>query len=127
VPNSGQIKVAVVDDDESLCRSLARLLRAHGLESSTFPSAEIFLEADPADFDCLVLDLQLGGASGVELQHSLSKGLTSPPIIFITAHDDPAVRQQALDGGCAGYFKKTDPGEAIVNRIREAVATRSQA
>lgn len=120
------IKVAVVDDDESLCRSLARLLRTHGVESTTFPSAESFLEVGPGGFDCLVLDLQLGGASGVELQRSLRGAKLHPPII-ITAHDDPAVRQEAVVGGCAGYFLKTDPGETIVARIREAVAAHLEA
>jgi CheY-like chemotaxis protein len=66
------ISVAVVDDDENLCRSLGRLLRAAGIQPSTYASAEAFLgDTKHPQFDCLVLDIQLGGMSGIELAQRL--------------------------------------------------------
>ena len=63
-----QIYVAVVDDDENLCRSYGRLLRAADIQPVTYPSAEAFLaDTKRPQFDCLVLDIQLGGMSGIQL------------------------------------------------------------
>jgi FixJ family two-component response regulator len=115
------IRVAIVDDDESVCRSLGRLLHVVGLESAGYPSAEAFL-ADEArsTFDCLVLDIQLGGMSGMELQKRLVAERLPVPIIFITAYDNPGIRIEAERRGCAGYFRKTDPGVEIIAAIRNA-------
>jgi len=116
------IYVAVVDDDESACRSFSRLLRAAGFQSVTYGSAEALLEDDKRPrFDCLLLDIQLGGMSGLELSLRLAAVRDLTPIIFVTAHDDPEMRSQALASGCAGYFKKTDSAEVILEAIRRAV------
>ena len=118
------IYVAVVDDDESLCRSLGRLLRVAGLQPITYLSAEAFLgDTKHPQFDCLVLDVQLGGMSGIELQRRLVGQGNPPPVIFITAHDDPEARVQAQAAGCAAYFRKTDSGNEIIEAIRGAVGT----
>lgn len=118
---SNVVYVAVVDDDASLCRSFSRLLRAGGFQPITYASAEAFLEdVKRPRFDCLLLDLQLGGMSGLELSRRLAAVKDSTPVIFITAHDDPEVQSQARAGGCAGYFKKTDPGQMVVDAIRRA-------
>src|SRR5215471_12880489 len=103
--------VAVVDDDTSLCRALARLLAAAGIQSRCYASAEAFLEdRQKRAPDCLILDLQLGGISGFDLQRELTTQGRSVPIIFITADDSPEAREQALCAGCEGFFLKTDPG-----------------
>ena len=116
--------IAVVDDDESVCRSFARLLRTAGFQTVTYLSAEALLEdAKRPHFDCLVLDIQLGGMSGLELRRRLAEVKDSTPVIFITAHDDPKVRAQALACGCAAYFRKTDPGEQVLDAIRRAAGT----
>jgi len=116
--------VAVVDDDPSVCRSFSRLLSAAGFQPVTYPSAEAFLEDGKRPcFDCLVLDIQLEGMSGLELSHRLAAVKDSTPVVFITAHDDPAVRAEALAGGCAGFFSKTDPGVGIMAAIRKAITT----
>lgn len=113
--------VAVVDDDESVCRSLGRLLRTAGFQPVTYPSAEALLEDTKRPrFDCLVLDIQLGGMSGLELKRRLTAVKDSTPVIFITAHDEAEVRSEALACGCAGYFRKTDSGEQVLAAIRLA-------
>jgi FixJ family two-component response regulator len=116
------IYVAVVDDDESLCRSFSRLLRTAGFQPVAYPSAEAFLEdTKRPHFDCLVLDIQLGGMSGLELSRRLAAVRDATPVIFITAHDDPEVQSEALARGCDGYFHKHDPGPLVMEAIWRAV------
>lgn len=116
------IYIAIVDDDESVCRSLGRLLRAARFQTISYPSAEAFLsDTKHPKFDCLVLDIQLGGMSGLELSHRLVAVQDSTPVVFITAFDDPEICAQAKASGCAGYFRKTEPGADIVATIRRAV------
>jgi FixJ family two-component response regulator len=81
--------IAVVDDDASVRKSLGRLLRGAGFGVETFESAEAFLAraAGPRP-DCLVLDVSLGGMSGLELRAELTQTGIRIPIVFITAHDD---------------------------------------
>jgi len=114
-----QTRVAVVDDDVSLCRALSRLLRAEGMSAVTYHSAAAFLaDADQPAFDCLVLDIQLGGMSGIELHRQLNATGPTPPVIYVTAHDEPGTREEAQAAGCVAYFSKTDPGEAVLQAIR---------
>jgi len=112
--------VAVVDDDESVCRSFGRLLRAAGMQPITYDSAEAFLaDAKRPQFSCLVLDIQLGGISGIELARRLVDVGVRTPIVFITAHDDPGARRAAEALGAA-YFRKTDSGKEVLDAIRKA-------
>ena len=111
--------VAVVDDDESFCRSLGRLLRAAGMQPITYASAEEFLsDRKHPVFDCLVLDVHLGGISGIELGQRLVAEGHDAPFIYVTAHDDPDTRALAEAAGCAAFFRKTDPGAAVLDAIR---------
>jgi FixJ family two-component response regulator len=117
------VYVAVVDDDESLCRSLGRLLRAAGIQPVTYASAEAFLaDTKHPKFDCLVLDIQLGGMTGIELGQRLVAEGGHAPFIFITAHDDPAERAKAEAAGCVAYFRKTDSGADVLDAIRRTAA-----
>jgi len=112
--------IAVVDDDESMCRSFGRLLRAAGLQAVTYDSAESFLaDRKHPQFGCLVLDIQLGDMSGIELARRLWVAGGRTPIIFITAHDDPEARDAAAALGCAAYFRKTDSGKEVLETIRK--------
>lgn len=114
--------VAVVDDDESVCRSFARLLRIAGYQPVTYPSAEAFLDdSRRPGFDCLVLDLQLQGISGLELSRRLAAVNDATPVIFITAQDNPNQLAEVEASGCAGFFRKTDPGSAILEAIGEVI------
>ena len=118
----GEITVAVVDDDVSLCKALHRLLRGWGMQAVTYPSAEAFLEdVHPPRLDCLVLDIQLGGMSGFQLQQELQASGSRLPVIFITAHDETETRDRALKTGCVAYLRKVEPGETLREAILRAV------
>jgi FixJ family two-component response regulator len=117
--NAAPLYVAVVDDDESFCRSLGRLLRAAGMQPITYASGEAFLEdRKHPQFDCLVLDVHLGGMSGIELGRRLADEGRSTPFICITAHDEPETRAEAEAAGCAAFFRKTASGADVLDAIR---------
>jgi FixJ family two-component response regulator len=116
--------IAVVDDDESICTALARLLRASSYQVKTYASGEALL-GDPAhrDLNFLVLDVQLQGMSGFELRDRLAAEGMLPPIAFITAHDEPASRERAWKGRCVAYLRKPFPGERLLDAIRTTFAS----
>jgi FixJ family two-component response regulator len=115
--------VAIVDDDESMCRSFSRLLQQAGFHPVSFTSAEEFL-ADPLreHFGCVLVDIQLAGISGLELHRALLARGVRTPVIYITAQDDPAVVEEALTSGCAAFFRKTDAGPDIIAAIRRVTS-----
>jgi FixJ family two-component response regulator len=115
--------VGVVDDDESVLRSLARFLRAAGMQPITYSSAEDFhADVNRPRFDCLVLDVQLPGMSGIDLRNQLAKEGVAIPVIFVSAYDDPQARDEAMTGRCLGFFRKSDAGNEILDAIRQAVS-----
>lgn len=117
-----KINVAIVDDDESFARSLERLFRAAGFESQIYPTAETFLAAIPFPHpDCLVLDIHLGGMSGLDLQRRLGELGNLSPIIFVTAHEAPQVRDEAEQGGCSAFFRKPVPGKMLIEAVKQTV------
>jgi FixJ family two-component response regulator len=120
---SKRIYVGVVDDDESLLRSLARLLQQAGYQAITYSSAEEFL-ADPlrTHFGCLLVDVQLGGMSGLEMHGKLAAQGIRTPVLYITAFDNPLARAQAVKLGCVGYFRKTDAGFDILEAVKRVTA-----
>jgi FixJ family two-component response regulator len=121
VGSSQNIYVAVVDDDESHCRSMSRLLRAERMQPVTYLSAEAFLaDSKRPRFDCLVFDVQLGGMSGIELHQQLTASGSTIPVIYITAYDEPTTREAAHAAGCAAYFRKTAPGTDVLAAVRRA-------
>jgi len=121
--SNSPIYVGVVDDDESVCRSFARLLRAAGIQPVTYTSAESFLaDTKHPQFGCLVLDIQLGAMSGIELAQRLAAEGGHIPVIFITAHDDPEARASAEAVGCVAYFRKTASGSEVLEAIRKVAA-----
>ncbi len=119
-------KVFVVDDDASVRVALGRLIRSAGLEVETFVSAEDLLETWPSDSaGCLILDVQLPGLSGLELQSKLAASGSTVPIVFITAHDDPDARTQALNGGAAEFLEKPFDDEALITAIHTAIEAKT--
>jgi len=118
--------IAVIDDDESLRRSLGRVLRLMGFQALTFSSAENFLaDAARKHFACLLADIQLGGMSGIQLLEKLAAQGDHAPVIFITAHENEHTRSQASRAGCAGYFHKSDSSADIVDAVKRIVAQRA--
>jgi FixJ family two-component response regulator len=81
-------RIAIVDDDPGVRRSLTRLLRASGFDVVTFGSAEEFLEGTPTSVRCLVLDVQLGGQTGLDLYDQPEECGRGVPVVFITSHEE---------------------------------------
>ena len=121
-----KVYVGIVDDESSICSSLSRLLRLEKFEPVCYSSAEAFLADEKApQFDCLLLDIRLGGMSGLELFRLLAARKNHPPVLFMTAYDDPEMRIQAEALGCVGFFSKTSPGAEIVAAMRRAFPSAS--
>jgi FixJ family two-component response regulator len=113
--------IAIVDDDHGMRISVERLLNAYGFATKTFASAEAVLESmGEADIACLVLDINLGGMSGVELYRRLVSCDAAIPTIFMTAIDDETMHN-ALRSGCVAYFRKPFPGRCLVDAIKAAI------
>jgi len=114
--------VFVVDDDQSTRESLSNLLRSTGLNVQTFASAREFLTNPRPDApSCLVLDVQLPGFSGLELQQELAKGHAPMPIIFITGHGDIPMTVRAMKAGAIEFLTKPFRDEELLNAIAQAL------
>jgi len=114
--------VGVVDDEPGVLTGLKRILNASGLGAETFLSAEDLLSrGSPADLTCLVIDINLGGMSGIELRRRLAADGWRLPVIFITARDDEATRREAMNAGCAAYLGKPFPGRVLIDAIASAI------
>ena len=116
-----KIRIAVVDDDPSFLRAQDRLLHAAGLEPRTYPSGEALLAERPRpELDCALLDIWLGTMTGFELARKLAAEKWRVPVIFMTAHDDPAARAQAQHLGCVAYLRKPFSVHTLLEAIRQA-------
>jgi FixJ family two-component response regulator len=114
--------VFVVDDDDSVRRSLSRLIRSAGWRVETFPTAKSFLEYTPPNRPgCLVLDLQLPGMSGLELQRSLVEAGRDIPIVFITGHGDVPSSVRAMKGGAVDFLQKPFDDQELLDCIARAL------
>jgi FixJ family two-component response regulator len=116
-----QQTIAIVDDEPNMLRALSDILQAHGFETADFSSAEDWLArgaSTPPDF--LVLDVHLGGISGIELQRRLRDAGSTLPIIFMTAWDDEGVRARAQQFGCIGFLRKPFSPRQLVEIIERA-------
>ena len=110
--------VTIVDDDPAVRNSLRNLLESFGLRVRAFSSAEDFVTYRRAsDGTCLILDIQLPGMNGLELQHHLSNRRTPISIIFITAHGEDNVREQALLDGAAAFLSKPVSSKELLDAV----------
>ena len=117
--------VAVVDDDASVRRALRRLLQSAELRVLTYASATEFLDTGVSSApDCLILDIHLGGMSGLELLSRLRELEHNLPVLIITAHDDAQTREAAAQAGCAAYLRKPLDAKVL---LEEVVATMKRA
>jgi FixJ family two-component response regulator len=120
MPIPGQV-VAIIDDDPAMLKGIERLLQASGYTPEAFSSAEAFLErASATEATCLVLDIHLGGISGIELRRRLSASGSKLPVIFITAVDDAATHQKASEAGCVAYLLKPFRARELIKAIRQS-------
>jgi two-component system, LuxR family, response regulator FixJ len=120
--------VFVVDDDESVRGSLRFLLRAAGLESRAFGSAQEFLAAyDPVQPGCLVLDVRMPGMSGLELQQELNIRGAILPVIFITGHGDIPMAVEAMQHGAHDFLQKPFRDEDLIERVHRGLAKDAKA
>jgi FixJ family two-component response regulator len=110
--------VAVVEDDSACRTALGRLLRAEGFETALFESAEAYIEHPPAPSPiCVIVDVQLPGMSGIDLQRRLRADHDAPPVIVTTGNRDGGIREHAERNGCAGFFWKPVDGDALLAAI----------
>jgi FixJ family two-component response regulator len=118
-------RIAIVDDDESVCRAVRRLLRSLAMDAETFNSGQQFLDLIDAmpsfQPDCLILDVQMPGMNGLEVQQRLIKNGNKIPVVFITAHDELGVREKALAAGAVAFLRKPFDDELLIKTLREAV------
>jgi FixJ family two-component response regulator len=113
--------VIVVDDNSGFLKSVARLLTVHGFAVRSFTSAEALLDNnDIQTATCLLLDIHLGGISGIELQRRLTESGSKCPVVFMTAIDDAATRKEAIDAGCIAYLRKPFAPQLLLDAIRKA-------
>src|SRR5258705_4299451 len=115
--------ISIVDDDESTRKATKRLIQSVGLVVEDFASAEDFLSSGhPQDSACLILDVQLPGISGLELQSLMQASDFRLPIVFITAHGDAHIRIKALERGAIDFLQKPFTEKALFKAINPFVA-----
>jgi FixJ family two-component response regulator len=123
--NKSKPLIAIVDDDESVCRAIRRLVRSLAMDAETFSSGQHFLELLDAmpSFrpDCVILDVQMPGMNGLDVQDQLVLGGNPMPVIFITAHDDVGVREKALSHGAVAFLRKPFSDELLIKTLREGL------
>ena len=114
--------VFVIDDDDSVRRSVSRLLRSFQFTVETFASAEGFLERGRCDgIGCIVLDVRLPGLDGMALQNILNDAGWAMPIIFITGHGDIPMGVEAMKRGAADFLPKPFDDEEFIEAVRRAI------
>ena len=114
--------VAIVDDDLSACEGLSSLIRSIGLRVETFASAQEFLaRSSPEAPSCLVLDIQLPGLSGLDLQKRMAEAELDIPIVFLTGYGDIPASVQAMKGGAVEFLTKPFDEQELLNAIQEAI------
>ena len=114
--------VAIVDDDESVLRSLQDLIESDGLSTLCFGSAEQFLNSEARqEAACLIADIRMPGMSGLELQATLKAERRRIPIIFITGHGDAEMRIRAMREGAVEFLTKPFDDEVLLEAISAAL------
>jgi FixJ family two-component response regulator len=114
--------ISVVDDDESLRRSVGNFLRSVGFRVETFASAEDFLSsARRENTGCLVLDVRMTGMSGLDLLRHLAAGNVRVPAVVLTAHGDEEMRRRCLRAGAVAFLDKPFHGDALLDAVQTAL------
>jgi FixJ family two-component response regulator len=120
--NESSSLVCVVDDESSMRESLRNLFRSVGLKVQTFASAQEFLNSPPSEApSCLVLDVQMPGISGLELQRELGGGESRVPIIFMTGYGDIPMSVRAMKAGAFEFLTKPCRDEDLLRAVNQAI------
>ena len=126
-PDTSRVKrrhplIAILDDEEDFRRALTRLLKAHGYEVVGFARGEELIADEGQDIDCLLLDLHMPGMSGFDVLAALKRRSIAPPVIVISAHDDPGNAQRALALDAFEYQLKPVSAPTLLGAIGRACA-----
>jgi FixJ family two-component response regulator len=120
-PQSDQV-IAIVDDDPSVRKGLKRLIRSAGWKAETFASAQEFLDRPRTEApSSLVLDLQLPGLSGLDLQKRMAEVGLDIPIVFLTGHGNIPASVQAMKAGALEFLTKPVDEQDLFKAIQEAI------
>ncbi|QRG08451.1 response regulator [Xanthobacter dioxanivorans] len=115
--------VTIVDDDDAVRTAIESLVRSLGLRTSTFASADAFLDSGRVkDTDCLITDVQMPGMSGIELQSRLRGQGSTVPVIFVTAFPEERIRRQVMEAGAIGFLSKPFDGGTMIACIDQALS-----
>ena len=120
--------IFVVDDEASVRKGLARLLKSVGYAVETFASARDFLDLVPHEdiAGCVVLDVQMPGLSGIDLQWELKKFTPPIPIIFLTGHGDIPMGVHAMKEGAMDFLTKPVHDESFLQAVQQAIARNAE-
>jgi len=114
--------VAAIDDDRRVRESIQSVLESAGYEPEMFGSAEEFLDSGVLTRAmCVIADVRLPGIDGIELQRRIRKQHPPAPVIFITAHDEDDIREQALRGGAVAFMVKPFDAAELLHQIERTV------
>jgi len=114
----GKKQIYIVDDDESVCRSLKLLMGTYGFIVETFLSAEKFLSVVPNSASgCLIMDIHMPGLNGWEAHQKLRETGSNRPVIFISADKDSTLKEQALKAGAVGFLQKPFNDKELVDLV----------
>jgi FixJ family two-component response regulator len=109
---NGHLRLAVVDDDVDVRRAMGRFLRSYGHDVQAFESAEAYL-ADRCEPDCAILDIELPGLSGIELEERMREGGRRVPVVFVSAHDELVARTRAIQPSARVLTKPLDEARLL--------------
>jgi len=121
-PGAAGNLISIIDDDESVRRTTARLIESFGFPTAAFESAESFLSSEQLDSSsCLVVDVRMPGMNGLQLQSQLAAADCRIPIIFMTAYDDKESRRRAMQAGAVAFLGKPFSDEQLLQTIRSTL------
>ena len=121
--NANRLRIAVVDDEESIRKALKRLMNSAGMDVDTYPSGvELFGALPTSKPDCIVLDLHMPVMNGFEVQDRLMQSGARLPVVVITGHDTPESRARAMAGGADAYLLKPIDDQVLIKAVVDAIA-----
>lgn len=120
-PPSYPGSITVVDDDPSIRRSLTNLFDSLGLPVAAFASAEEFLDSDLSATECLVLDVQLPGMSGLDLLDRLTRHHRRMRVVMLTAHGDERTRKRAVELGAVAFLSKPFRSDELMRSVERVI------